>query len=64
MSDSIVIFGWLNEDGSITHDRDEIINNVRKVVQGFKNSDLFMKSLEKKYDRKFNKTRQKSRKRT
>jgi hypothetical protein len=46
MAESVVIFGWLRDDGTVTFNRDEVIGNVRRVVQGFKNSDVFLKQVE------------------
>jgi hypothetical protein len=53
MVKSVVIIGWLKKDGTITYDPDEITNEFRKVVAEWKNSDYFLKSLEKQWEKQF-----------
>jgi len=53
---SIVIFGWLNDAGTIEWRRDKIVDNVRKVVRNSKNSSYFMESINREYDKQFKKS--------
>lgn len=50
---STVIIAWMNEDGSLTHNRDEIINNVRKVVSTWKNSPEFLSRIDAEWNNIF-----------
>lgn len=53
---SITIFGWLRDDGTVAWDRDEVVGHMRRVVQGFKNSDAFLKSVDRELDKQFPKS--------
>lgn len=39
---NIAIFGWLNDDGTVEHRRDRILDQTRKVIQEWPNSTAFL----------------------